>query len=141
MWRPRQIFNVATYALNTVAACDTAGGARRLFDEMTREPQGPTAQRYKRLDFATELLRHAAPDPMAPEAEEGTGWSIARAIVLQVLAGLVASGCALLLMRLAPLVGFQPTALEGLEQLGEAALRDPALASALEEAGVDIGEK
>ena len=96
--RLRQIFDVAVGALNTVAACEAAGGARRLFDEMHREPEGPTARRYRALEFATEQLRHPAPDPRATEVDP-KDWPLLRALVLQVIVGLLASGCALLILR------------------------------------------
>ena len=137
--RLRQIFDVAVGALNTVAACEAAGGARRLFDEMHREPEGSTARRYRALEFATEQLRHPAPDPRATEVDP-KDWPLLRALVLQVIVGLLASGCALLILRaMGFLRDFQtpPRPLDA--QIGEAALRDPALASALRDAGVHTG--
>ena len=60
--------------------------------------------------------------------------------LLQVIVGLLASGCALLILRaMGFLRDFQtpPRPLDA--QIGEAALRDPALASALRDASVHTG--
>ena len=91
-------------ALNTVAACAAAGGARRLFDEMLREPQGQMARRYRASEFAIDVLKGAPPDPTRPDDEgkvdDHGSWPIARSVFWQLLIALMTSGFALLFMRL-----------------------------------------
>jgi len=100
----KRVFDVAVCALNTVAACAAAGGARRLFDEMLREPQGQMARRYRASEFAIDVLKGAPPDPTRPEdlgkVDDHGSWPIARSVFWQLLIALMTSGFALLFMRL-----------------------------------------
>ncbi len=53
-------------ALNTLAACDREGGARALFEQIQRRPDGEVGVRYRELQYAIDLIGSPPPDPLAP---------------------------------------------------------------------------
>lgn len=120
-----QVFDVAICALNTLAASIAAGGARKLFDEILREPEGQAraramlwprgsrfqlggvaraqrARSYREFGFATDLLRESPPDPATPEVEPER-WPTARAFARNLVYSLFLSVCTLLIMRVSGL--------------------------------------
>lgn len=93
----RRVFEVALCALNTVVACEAAGGARALFDELVREPDGATAERYRSCAFASEVLNGPPPDLYdEPPEPEPKSWPFMRALGWQLLVTLFS--CALVLL-------------------------------------------
>ena len=93
----RRVFEVALCALNTVVAIEASGGARALFDELVREPEGETAERYTSYAFASEVLQGAPPDLYdEPPEPDPKSWPFLRALGWQLLVTL--GSCALVLL-------------------------------------------
>lgn len=93
----RRVFEVALCALNTVAAIEAAGGARALFDELVRAPEGETAERYKSYAFASEVLQGPPPDLYdEPPEPDPKSWPMLRALGWQLLVSL--GSCVLVLL-------------------------------------------
>lgn len=61
-----KVRSLALDALNTLHACATEGGARKVFDALHAEPDSELATKYRKGEFAGEALRAPPPEP-APE--------------------------------------------------------------------------
>lgn len=64
--RGERMLPVVMGALNTLWAAECEGGSRALFAAMLKEPDGPTAKKYKKFGFATDVV--AKPPLAAPAA-------------------------------------------------------------------------
>ena len=75
--RGERVLVVAMHALNTLVACRSEGGARKLFATLLGDPAGQVAVRYKALEFATDYVRSPPPEPvvgLAPSTEPELTW-------------------------------------------------------------------
>ena len=61
--RGGRILVAVMHAINTLAACEQEGGARKLFDAILRSPKGDVAKKYLDLEYATDCVRQPPPDP------------------------------------------------------------------------------
>ena len=87
---------VAMHAINTLAACEREGGARKLFAELLSAPDGELARRYRALEFATDCVAEPPPDPRdaPPPADADSGWSwrtFGRGLLQQLMCALIAA--------------------------------------------------
>lgn len=101
------VLTVVHGALNTLWAARVEGGARRLFDQLLKEPEGTLAKRYRALEFALDCVRNPPEDPRdRPPAELTWMTKLGRAVFMQVAIGLLCS--LILVMAMATVAFFDP---------------------------------
>ena len=67
-----RVMLVAMCAINTLAAIQKEGGARPLFEQLLRAPNGDVCKRYKDLAFGTDAIHDPPPDPRRHKGRPGS---------------------------------------------------------------------
>ena len=114
--RGKRILMVAMTALNTLVACQYyKGGARQIFDELLREPDGDLAKQYIGLDFAQDFVRNPPPDEpddddFALEGEPSRWQRFRRALIINLMMAVIAAALLQVYLPMVPATAEAPTA-------------------------------
>lgn len=104
-----RVLEVVQGALNTLwaARCEPAGGARAVFDRLLKEPEGDYAKRYRRFEFASDVVKTPPEDPRDRAPPEPSFMTkLGRSVFLQLGIGLLAT--AIMAIMFAGLMFFDP---------------------------------